>query len=325
MITGNRDVRQFEVTMTLRSLPLPPNASLGIIYPSSPATEERVQSGIALLTKWGYRPKLFRPAGEAEDFLAAADEHRAAAVQRAFDDDTFPLVWAARGGYGVVRLLAMLDFASPTHPPLLLGFSDLSLLLANAAQRFGWPAVHGPNVTTLTTLDEGSRRALRHFLSTGSFLPLEGLTCLSPGRVTGPLLPMNLTLLLSAVGTPFEVDLTGAILLLEEVGEAPYRLDRMFQQLSMLRGASDLAGLVIGDLAGNEDNATVQATVERMASRLRIPCSSGAPVGHGSTNWPIPAGTRATLDTAAGRLTPEPFWGSISRSSKTLDTHGGHL
>ncbi len=283
--------------------PLLPNAPLGIIYPSSSATEERVQAGVALLGSWGYAPRLFRPAGSANEYLAAEDGLRAAAVQQAMDDESLPVVWAARGGYGVVRLLPLLNYSSREKPPVLMGFSDISLLLAHSAQRFGWPAVHAPNVATLTSLDDGSRRALRHYLTTGGFLPLEGLTMVRQGAAKGPLLPMNLTLLLSVVGTPYEVDLTGKIMVLEEVSEPPYRIDRMLQQLALMPGARQLSGLVLGDLAGSGDNPAIQETVERLAAILNVPCCTGARVGHGISNWPLPVRASATLDTAAGSLT----------------------
>jgi muramoyltetrapeptide carboxypeptidase len=302
MITGNWEVRHFEVAMSSLYPPLPANAPLGIIYPSSPATEERVRSGLSLIGNWGYSPRLFQPAGSPTEFLAAEDAYRGAAVQQALDDESLPLIWAARGGYGVARLLPILDFSSRQVPPVLVGFSDISLLLAHSAQHYGWPGVHGPNVTTLANLDDASLGALRHFLATGTFLPLLGLTTVRPGQVSGPLLPMNLTLLLSVVGTSFEVDLSGTILLLEEVGEPPYRIDRMLQQLGGLRGVRNLAGLVVGDLAGRGDNPAVQEAVERLAAILEVPCCTGASVGHGKSNWPLPVRARATLEATAGSL-----------------------
>jgi muramoyltetrapeptide carboxypeptidase len=307
MITGNWEVRHFEVAMSSLYPPLPANAPVGIIYPSSPATAERVQSGLSIIANWGYSPRLFHPLGSPADFLAADDVHRGAAVQRAIGDASLPLVWAARGGYGVVRLLPLLDFSARKKPPVLMGFSDISLLLDHAAHRFGWPAVHCPNVTTLTTLDEDSRNALRHFLATGSFCPLEGLTPVRSGLVSGPLVPMNLTLLLSVVGTPFEVNLDGTILLLEEVGEPPYRVDRMLQQLGLLPSARNLRGVVLGDLADTGTNPVVRETVERLAATLDVPCCTGASVGHGASNWPLPVRARATLDATAGSLTLGPF------------------
>ena len=285
----------------------PRHAAVGIVYPSSSAPEERVALGVARLEEWGLKPRFFRPAGPAEDFLASADATRAAALQAALDDETVSLIWAARGGYGSVRLLPLLQLPVRRHPAILLGFSDVSLLLAEAAQRHGWAAVHGPNVSTLPRLDGNSLGALRHFLESETFLPIAGLRCVRPGRVRGPLLPMNLTMLLSVVGTPFEVDLEGAILVLEDTGEAPYRLDRMLQQLGYLARSRCLAGLVIGDLAGFGEHPEIRRTIAALATRLEIPCCTGAPVGHGPANWPLPVGSPGTLDSVVGRLDPDPI------------------
>ena len=114
-------------------------------------------------------------------------------------------------------------------------------------------------------------------------------------------------MLLSVVGTPYEVDLSGAILVLEDTGEPPYRLDRMLQQLRHLQGSSQLAGLVLGDLAGNSNHPLLQATIASLAESLNVPCCAAAPVGHGQTNWPLPVGLSATLDGAAGSLSVDPL------------------
>lgn len=293
--------------MVLRSPKSPRHLTAGIVYPSSSAPEEKVLLGAGRLEAWGLLPRFFPPSGPAEDFLAASDELRAAALQEALDDETLSLIWAARGGYGVVRLLPKLRLGGHRKLPVLMGFSDISLLLAHAAQEHGWPAVHGPNITTLASLDADSLVALRHFLNGYSFLPLANLRCVRPGRVNGPLLPMNLTILLSVVSTPFEVDLEGAILVIEDTGEPPYRVDRMLQQLGLLPGASRLAGLVVGDLAGSGGHPIIEATIAQLAERLDIPCCVGAPVGHGPLNWPLPVGRPGLLDAAAGRLEPAPF------------------
>ncbi len=286
-------------------IPQPPikrNSTIGVVYPASRPPEEKLQRGLSILEEWGYQVRDFKPVAAAQDYLAAPDIERATALMRAIADEEVDLLWAARGGYGVIRVLPQLTIPGRRQPPPMVGFSDVSLLLAHLSQKSNWPAIHGPNVTTLAKLDVASQTALKQFLANGTFSPMAGLCTLVPGEATGRVLPMNLTLLMSVVGTPYAPDLAGAILVLEDTGEPAYRIDRMLQQLRLLPEARGIAGLVVGELAGHQERPLIRALLVQLARELSVPCCSGAPIGHGAANQPLPVGARAHLDGGLGVL-----------------------
>jgi muramoyltetrapeptide carboxypeptidase len=286
-------------------IPQPPierRSVIGVVYPSSRPPEEKLQRGLSILEEWGYQIRDFRPTSAADDYLAAPDAERATALMRALADEEVALLWAARGGYGVIRLLARMTIPGRLRRPPMVGFSDVSLLLAHLAQKSNWPAIHGPNVTTLATLDVASQAAVKRFLTKGTFGPLRGLRTLVPGEATGRLLPINLTLLLSVAGTPHLPDLSGAILVLEDTGEPAYRVDRLLQQLRLLPESHHMAGLVVGDMAGHQERPLIRNLLVELAKELNVPCCSGAPVGHGAANQPLPVGALAHLNGGLGVL-----------------------
>jgi muramoyltetrapeptide carboxypeptidase len=247
-------------------------------------------------------------------------------------------VWAARGGYGISRILGDVRFPTRARPPLLVGFSDVSLLLARAWAA-GLPCVHGPNVTTLgledrlavggeptgdhpfdcaqgrrpstfppggrplrSCLDEASRDALFAFLLGGQVPDYGKLECLHGGCATGPVLPMNLSLLASVSGTPLCPSLDGVILLLEDVSEPAYRVDRLLLQVVLSGGFDRIAGLVLGDFEDALEHRTLLCSIRQWTSARRLPCVMGFPMGHGARNFPVPVGWTGDLDAAAGRL-----------------------
>ncbi len=289
--------------MTALLLPLRPGAAVAVVAPASAPPPGPLAEGLQRLREWGLQPRWCGPE-EGREFLAAPDPERRRALEAALADPEVEAVWAARGGYGVVRILEEIAFpVDRPHPPLLLGFSDISLLLAWASGHHGWPACHAPNVTTLPRLDDPSREALQRLLFEGRWTGLEGLKTLRGGRARGTLLPMNLAMLCSVAGTPLQPRLRDAILVLEDTGEAPYRVDRMLHHLARLPDFDRLAGLVVGDLAGALESPTVRETLATLAARAAVPCCFGAPVGHGRANVPLPVGLPVLLDADEGTLT----------------------
>lgn len=281
---------------------IPRNGLIGIIYPSSRPPEERVQRGLSIIEDWGYRTREFKPGSAAEDYLAAPDEERTLAVMKAMADDEVDALWAVRGGYGAIRVLPGLTVPPRKDPVPLIGFSDVSLLLTHMAQRANWPAIHGPNVTTLSRLDIASEQAMQRVLAKGTFPDMTGMRTLVAGRAEGRLLVMNLTVLASVLGTPYEPDLGGVVLALEDTGEPAYRIDRLLQQLNWTKGTARLAGLVVGDLSSHEERPLIRELLVRFAASRRIPCCSGAPISHGAHNWPLPMNARVRLDSVLGHL-----------------------
>ena len=295
-------------------LVLPPRLSPGdtvrLVAPSGPLPREELEAGARLLGaryRVRYDPALlFR----SEGFLAGPDEHRLAELTAALADPDARAVFMARGGYGLLRLLPHLDLSGlRERPKVIVGFSDTTALLATI-NRAGVAAVHGPVVTQLQRLPAEDHEALFGLLERpGHGLLLSDLTPVIPGRVQGPLLGGNLEVFSRLLGTPFLPDLSGAVLLLEDIGERPYRVDRLITHLDLAGVFSAVSAVVLGqfvDCREREGSPLVSPSVEEVLderlSRLGIPVVTGAQIGHGARNVAVPYGTLVELDTRNGTL-----------------------
>jgi len=285
-----------------------PGDRVAVVAPAGPVPRDRFVVGAEILRgryALVHGERLFTRTG----FLAGDDEARLAELQRALDDDEVAAVICARGGYGLTRILARIDLTRfAARPKPVVGFSDVTALLALVA-RAGVVAVHGPVVTQLGELPPDDAAALIALLEDPAPPPpMAGLTQVAgPARaVEGRLLGGNLELVRSLAGTPQQLDLDGAVLLLEEVGERPYRIDRALTQLAEAGALRGVVGCVVGDLVGcaERDGAppTALEVIAERLGRLDIPVVAGAPIGHGGRNRAVPHGARVRLDPAAGVL-----------------------
>ncbi|WP_457574682.1 S66 peptidase family protein [Desulfolithobacter sp.] len=295
--------------------PLRPGDTVGLCSPAGPIREPgRLQQGIDLLREAGFRIKTVRPPDQyaPEVYLAGPDSERLDELHRLWADDEVKAILAVRGGYGCLRLLPSLDFNFiRTRPKWLIGFSDLTVLLNTFYRETGLITLHGPSAHSLTGLDRDSVERFFTILG-GSFPPMQSreLEILKPGRARGKLVGGNLSTLVHLLGTPWEVDLSGRILILEDTGEPPYRLDRMLTQLAMSRGFRELAGLVLGMFdPGHDDRLETLRLQEMVWQRvlelshdLAFPIWAGLPFGHLDQNQALPIGMEIEMDDLAGRL-----------------------
>lgn len=307
------------VAQALVRLPPPLHSGdrVGLVAASSalegPEAQARIAAGIALLERWGL---VVEPGTQVErrwGYLAGRDGERAADLERAASSGA-PLLACLRGGWGAARLL---ERPLPLDTRWLLGFSDVtSLLWAQLAQGHGG-AIHGPLLSTLAAEPAWSQERLRDLLFGLPLPPLQGQGC-CPGRAEGPLLVANLTVATHLLGTPHLPRLAGAILVLEDVGEAPYRLDRLLTHWRLSGALRQLAGLGFGrfsdcddgDTDGDETDGqasgrgrfTVRQVLLERSTDLAIPVVEGLPVGHGSGNAALPLGVLARLDGSRGTL-----------------------
>lgn len=237
-------------------------------------------------------------------YLAGTDEVRLSDLNRAINDDSIDGIWCVRGGYGAMRLLPDIDYAAlRENPRPLIGFSDITALHAAIYRECGIVSFHGP--TARGTLTDFSRQSLvtavaDHGDSCG--IAPEGRV-LRPGRARGRLAGGNLSLIASLMGTRWSVDFDGAILVIEDIEEAVYRVDRMLTQLLLAGALQRCAGLIIGDFKPpadekEADNRKIDDVFAEAAEKAGIPCFAGAPFGHISDQWTIPLGAVAELDTA---------------------------
>ncbi len=295
------------MSISLQPRRLQAGSRVAVVAPGGPIARERLEAGAARLRAWGlelvHGEGLFAKTG----YLAGDDAHRLAQLQAALDDPTIAAVWAARGGYGTTRLLPQLRLRPQRDAPkLVIGFSDLTALHA-ALNALGVASLHGPNVGQVGELTAAALNHLRETLfSSLPPLALEGAAPLTPGQARGTLLGGNLTLLASLCGTAHLPSFAGAILLLEDIGERPYRLDRALTQLWSSGALQGVRGLALGTFQGCEEKSTGEGpepVFQDFARRLGVPAALGFPVGHVNANFAVPLGAEAELDASLGRLT----------------------
>ncbi len=285
--------------------PLKPGDELAVVAPSGALRESAaLQASLALWEGQDYRIKLMRGFDARWGYLAGTDAHRRQQLQAAWQDPDCRGVICARGGFGGTRLLESWQWP-PGEPKWLIGFSDITSLLWSLGQR-GISGVHGPLMTTLSQEPDWSQQRLFDWVAGRSLSPLPGQPWAS-GQVTGPLLPANLTVATHLLGTAHEPDLRGAILALEDVTEAPYRLDRMLTHWRMLGKLSQLGGIALGRFSRCEppDNVPSFKVEEVLRDRLGdlgIPVVAELPFGHDGVNAALPVGISATLDGDHGTL-----------------------
>ena len=262
----------------------------------------KLQQGIAVLQSWGLNVQPQALATRRWGYFAGRDEERHADLHPA---PSAALLACARGGWGAARLLEQ-----PIHwkSGWLLGFSDVTALLwARLAAGFAG-GIHGPLLTTLAEEPEWSRNRLRDLLFGNAVHDLQGLGG-GGGMGSGPLLVANLTVATHLLGSRFVPSLKGAILVLEDVGEAPYRIDRMLTQWRLSGSLQCLAGLAFGNFEECTDETrdasesfNLEQVLEERTADLGIPRVMDLPVGHRSGNAALPMGAMARLDGQTGRL-----------------------
>ena len=282
-----------------------------MIAPSGPIPRDRFDEGMAVLgTRYRFQYDPNRLYEVEQGFLAGSDESRLRELNAAIADPKCKAIFMARGGYGIARLLPFIDReALQRNPKPLLGFSDGTGLLATWAQA-GVASIHGPVVTQMSRLPpEDHEATIRLLENPAPGVLLSGLEDLVPGRVAGPLIGGNLEVFSRLLGSPFLPELDGAILFLEEIGERPYRIDRLITHLDLAGVFSRVAAVVIGEFTncdepeGNVEGAPPgrEVVMERL-SRLAIPVVSSQHFGHGNRNVPLPYGVMVELDTRHGIL-----------------------
>ncbi len=279
-----------------------------MIAPSSPFDPDVFARGLDVLSgRLGLVPRVRHDLTARRGYLAGDDARRLEEWREALADPDARAIFCARGGYGAMRLLPAIDPAPLLErPKVLVGFSDVTALHA-VLNRAGLATVHGPVVTQLGRAPGDAVAHLEALLSRSAPPPgawdvpppgagLVAARTVRPGRASGPLLGGSLAILAHLQGTPFAPPLDGAILFLEDVGEAPYRIDRYLTHLRLAGALDGLAGLAVGRLTRCDDAGVLAADVVReVALELGVPAIEGVPAGHEDANFALPLGTRATL------------------------------
>ncbi|MEM6782157.1 MAG: LD-carboxypeptidase [Bacteroidota bacterium] len=292
--------------------PLRPDSRIALVAPASPPrSPDHLEAGVAALEARGLTVEVphLAPTG----YLAASDEERAAALNALLARDDLDALVCVRGGYGVLRLLDRLDYAvARRHPKLIVGYSDITALHLALFAHAGLPGLSGPMAAPdwprLAESDAGRAAEAQFWALAGGTVPVdivgpgsEPLVPMQPGDTTGTLLGGNLSLVAALLGTPYLPDLTGAILFVEDIGEAPYRIDGLLARLRLAGLLDQLGGLVFGAFtsttppSGQPASFTVDEVLEHYAASLAIPVARGLVYGHFPVKSTLPVGVRARL------------------------------
>ena len=298
-----------EAMPTLVPPPLKRGDAVSIAAPSSALRDDdSLKRGISVFESWGLEVTPQDLAGRHWGYLAGSDAQRRADLDQ---HPTPPLLACARGGWGAARLL---EHPWPWRPGWLLGFSDITALLCSRLAQGVGGGVHGPLVTTLADEPDWSQQRLQELLFDQVAPDLQGTTWVG-GQAQGPLVTVNLTVASHLLGSTHLPDLKGRILVIEDVGEAPYRLDRMLTHWRLTGSLQGLAGLALGRFSGCDDpnlsadaeqTFSLEQVLKERTLDLGIPVISGLPVGHGpGGNAALPMGVPARLDADRGTLALE--------------------
>jgi muramoyltetrapeptide carboxypeptidase len=294
---------------------IPPGGRLALVSPSSPYREEGyLERALATLGELGFETSVGRHVGERNGYLAGTAEQRASDLHEAFADPRVDAVLAVRGGYGAAELVPLLDERLLlAHPKPFVGMSDITVLHLVLAERLGLPTFWGPMAGQLARGTDYTRRVFREVMTRGPAAgPLElpedaVVTTLVPGSASGPLGGGTTALLAASLGTPWEVQTEGRVVLLEDVGMEPYELDRALLQLLQAGKLADAAAFAIGvhvNVAPRDDapSLTLMEVLERHLVPLGLPAVYGLPLGHGRDLATVRYGAPVRLDASAGAL-----------------------
>ena len=299
-------------------------ARVGVASPASGVTKREMKGFFRMCESYGFEPVLGRNINHRDGYLSAPDQDRADEFMAFIEDPTIDAIICGRGGYGVMRILPMLDYGAIGQAnKMIMGFSDITSLLIAANQLSGIVTYHGPvasstfdpftidsfRQTVLAGQPEGGSTAGEPDPEVWSFSD-ERLTTIQTGHGRGRLTGGNLAMIVATLGTAYEIDTQGAILFLEEINEEPYRIDRMLTQLWLAGKLQSCAGIALGNFKNCEAKGisisgpsfTLREVIEERTKDLGIPVVYGLPFGHVKSKLTLPVGMQAELDATNKRL-----------------------
>ncbi|KIY23788.1 MULTISPECIES: S66 peptidase family protein [Mesobacillus] len=290
--------------------------TVAVIAPASPPNKGNLKRGLDFLEDLGLNYKLGKSLYEVYGYLAGNDHARLEDLHEMFLDDEVKAIICAGGGYGTARIASAIDYKlMENHPKIFWGYSDITFLHTAIRQQTGLVTFHGPMLAS----DIGKEGA--HPLSKETFRQLFQPTELQydqdfsqieelvKGSAEGPLVGGNLSLLSSSMGTPFEIDTKGKILLIEEINEEPRAVDQMLNQLHMAGKLQETSGIIVGDfhdcVPERELSLSLEEVIEHYVKLAGRPTLKGFKMGHCSPHIGVPFGTIAKMDTVEKRLIVE--------------------
>ncbi|NPC92270.1 LD-carboxypeptidase [Bacillus sp. WMMC1349] len=291
---------------------------VGIIAPASPPVSEKLEIGVQYLKELGLHIKMGRAILKKHGYLAGNDEERTRDLHDMFQDPSVKAVICACGGYGTARIAQQIDYRLiKDNPKIFWGYSDITFLHTAIQQNTGLITFHGPMLSSDIGSEDVHPQTKHSFQQlfqkmnlhyTEEISPLEIVV---PGDAKGRLIGGNLALLVTTLGTRFEIDTRGKLFFIEDIDEEPYQIDRMLNQLKMAGKFADAAGILLCDFHNclpkkREESLSLKEIIHDHITPFEKPTLSGFKIGHCSPNIAIPIGAEGLLNTEKKQLTITP-------------------
>lgn len=304
MTTANRRL--------IRPKKLSQGDKVGVVAPAGPVDLQELAAGLKVVRGMGFQPVLGDHVKDRQHFLAGKDKDRAGDLMAMFENPEIKGIFCARGGYGANRILPLLDSRIiRKNPKVVVGSSDITLLLIYLIQKCGLVAFHGPMVSGSfgckpMKISKTQFRKMVTGVKEGGLLTAPQAHVLQEGTARGRLVGGCLTLLCRSLKTPYEIQTGNGILLIEDVNEPAYRIDGMLWQLKTAGKFRGVKGIVFGEMVNcrfdEGQKGQLDDLIRDMLPKRSIPVLTHCPVGHGNEMWTLPLGIEATLDTQTRSL-----------------------
>lgn len=318
-----RRPRPRPMTLPIKPPRLRPGDTIGLVAPGGYATDRAIEKAVRNIETLGFRVKPGTYLREVFGNYAGSSQQRLADLHAMFADPEVKAIWPIRGGSGCISLLANLDYGLiRRHPKVLVGYSDITALHLAIHRHAGLVTFHGPVASsTMTPYSTEHMLAVLCEPRPSYTIPMSaenaqqalsaphfGIHTHTHGVATGALIGGNLSLVAALAGTPYAANFAGSILFLEEVNEAPYRIDRWMTQLDLAQGLRHAAAVVVGICENcgpehEEISLTLERTLGLHLHPLTVPAVTGYSIGHIRNQCTLPVGVRARLDTRAQTIT----------------------
>lgn len=284
--------------------------TIAIVSPSGPIKSDSLDFAIETINSWGLKASIGKHAFDKYGVFAGTDADRAADFQKALNDKKVKAILCARGGYGAIRIVDLLDFSKfLKHPKWIVGFSDITVLHAKL-QSLGIESIHGTMAKSFSAVTEKSLKSLHDTLFGKYSQTLKSTKSKfnRAGKCKGELIGGNLSMLYSMRGVPFEYDYTGKILFIEDLNEYLYHIDRMIQNLKHSGILSRINGLVVGTMSGmkngvDEYAGSIEEIILDAVSEYNYPVMFDFPSGHEAENHAMIFGAQHKMNVEGTRLT----------------------
>jgi muramoyltetrapeptide carboxypeptidase len=297
------------VSEIMKPRALAPGDTIGVIAPASWPNKEKAQKAGQFFEGLGYKVQFGQSLDRVHGYLAGTDQERIDELHGMFRDPSIKGIICVCGGYGTGRIAAQLDYELiRTNPKVFWGYSDITFLHVSILQKAGLVTFHGPMLSSDIGADDVHPLTKETFNQV--FQPtkltyteeLRPLTTFVEGKAKGQIVGGNLTLLVSTLGTPYEVDTKNKLLFIEEIEEEPYRIDRMLNQLKMAGKFKDAAGIILCDFHNcipttRKPSLSIEEIIEDHVVSAGKPTLAGFSIGHCSPNLAVPIGVEGVLDT----------------------------